>query len=147
MVLPWTSSPRTRTATCIKTRWLRLRAEERSGEFEGRTITASHFHYTGGSTIVEAQDRPAYSKGYVGRSIGLISYAVRWEDNAGCRGPSRSGGGAQFSAQGRGATLPIGRSTRKCEEWRTGQGTWSWGSPWTDKSDRCRNPRWGRAGA
>src|SRR6267143_6029880 len=72
------------------------------------------------------------------------SRAVRLERNGACRVQGRSVVAAQFSARGRGASLPTGRSTRKCAESRRGRETWSSENPSIDKLGRYRNPRWDR---
>src|ERR1700722_8517610 len=46
------------------------------------------------------------------------------------------------SAPDREASLPTGRSIRRCAEWQKAPGTWSSESPSIDRSGRYRSPRW-----
>src|SRR5437660_9945353 len=63
----------------------------------------------------------------------FINSVARSERNDACRAPDRSGAGAQFSARGRGASLPPARSNRKLGESRRARETWSSGNPSIDK--------------
>src|SRR5713101_4353129 len=65
----------------------------------------------------------------------------RWGYRRAAVSPDKPAAGAQSSVRDRAASLPIGRSTRRCAGWRTAPGTWSPENPWTGKSGRYRNPR------
>src|SRR5690242_10357077 len=76
---------------------------------------------------------------------GSARSAAPWARRAAYRSRYRPDGGARSSARHRAASLPTGRSSRWYAGWRREPGTWSRGSPWIDRSGRCRSPRWDRA--
>src|SRR5277367_2344764 len=111
------------------------------------------FHYTQGRRGVERLSDSAAAKKILAkikrRSTYVLRrwlvYADRCRCNDACRGRDKFAAGARSFAPDRAASLPTAKAIQRCAEWRRAPETWSWGSPWTGRSGRCKSPRWDRA--